>query len=346
MFKTVSFSLIGWRHVGELSKYFNVYSIDEDALPRLYVNSQPIVILHPYFYPIQKFGDMLLSKRFRFKRIIGVDVADSNRISNYAVELTSYADAMIVPSNYACKSYVDSGVRVPVHVIPHALDDKYYTQPKTYSEKFNVIKGLKSKGYITLLTYCIHSPYRKGLDLAFKIHAKLLGEKLKVALIVKTAMGLALYLKPTHVANGVIEKYADMFINCGWLSDDDKISLYDLCDIYLLTSRGGGFELNGLEALARGCITIAGRGGSWSEYMPPQLLVSSKPSGVVLEGNPIHVGTGVELDVDEACNLIYEIVCERERYSEIVGGHVNRIRNVYSWVNVGLKLKSIVEKYV
>ena len=47
------------------------------------------------------------------------------------------------------------------------------------------------------------------------------------------------------------------------MNEEQQRELFDQADLFLLTSRGGGFEHPGLMALARGVPTIAAKGGAW-----------------------------------------------------------------------------------
>ncbi len=140
---TVSFSLIDKKHIEQLRKYTKVYEWDELALPDIYPVKPYSLIVHPLFGATWRWLHMLrlaetsldklvahLASRFeKYERAVAMDVADSDRISDVAIKLTEVYDAVLVPSTFARRSYIDSGVKVRVEVLPHGLDLEWYDEP-------------------------------------------------------------------------------------------------------------------------------------------------------------------------------------------------------------------------
>jgi hypothetical protein len=114
----------------------------------------------------------------------------------------------------------------------------------------------------------------------------------------------------TDPAFKLLTKYK-MFVVEGRLARDWLIDLYDLADLVLLPSRGGSFELSGLEALGRGVPVLMPNVGPWIEYTPPGLekYLHVKTARMVepLPGNQIHSGKGAEWDPEDACLKFVEI---------------------------------------
>ena len=339
MWHRVSFSIISEYHIRELRKYFKVYEIDERAFPQIIPYCKPITLVHPYFYPVQKYGSRFERIRTRFKALIGVDVADSDHITNLAVSMTNYADGIIVPSSYARDAYVRSGVTVPVYVVPHGVSEVYFKEEKN-RKHFKELWNLKeSRNLKYLLFFLWHSSYRKGADLVLKTYKEIRKKRRDVVLITKT-------MTPTGEYQEIIKKVGGIIVH-GWLKEEQLISLYDLCDIYLLFSRGGGFELNGLEALVRGEVVVAPNRGSWTDYLPDFCLVESHNCPFVFVDNPIHDGKGVEIDVKKAVKGILTIIDDLDYYKKRVRDYVDsRIRKEFTWEAVGKRLVSIIKKYM
>jgi hypothetical protein len=99
--KWVSFNIIAQEHIKQLEKQFYVHKVDETAiatiLPIASMATRSVIFIHPYFYPIQVYEKKLFSRIGRIGTLIGVDVADTDHITETAVRLTEYATAMIVP---------------------------------------------------------------------------------------------------------------------------------------------------------------------------------------------------------------------------------------------------------
>ena len=339
-FKHVSWNSIGVHHVSELRKYFRVEEIDELAFPFIHIVGNPIVFLHPFFYPFQKMERNLAKKVPRFQALIGIDVADSNKISDYAVRLTDYASALIVPSNWAKQAYESCGVKKPVHILPHGVTKEWIEAPPQNPSTFqHLYKLKKEQKRILLLSYMIHSPYRKGFDLLVEIYRRTLKERNNVLLILKTGH----YVE--CVEDESFSKKRQLY--AGWLTDQQKMELFDLCDVFLLTSRGGGFEHPALEGLARGIPVIGAKGGAWEDFLPKWSLVDSQPSKQVLEGNPIHVGVGVEMKIEKAVDRLIRIIDNLEDYKAKAKKYAKKtIKEKFTWERVGQQLKAIVEQFL
>jgi len=343
----VSFGAIGERHYYLLKQYLKVESIDELAFPFIQILSYPLVLLQPFFYPFQKFEKKLARNLTKIKGLIGIDVADSDHITEYAVKLTEYATALIVPSELARKAYVNSGVKRPVHILPHGVDREWIEAPKQPSTTFAHLAHLKKERNLKLiLCWILHSPYRKGLDLLLQFYQNLLSEYNNVLLVVKTSMGVGYFPETIEKVSGTLEYHLDGFVMKKWLTEQEKMQLFDLCDLYFLASRGGGFEHPPLEALARGEAVLGAKGGSWEDWMPDWALIPSRRCGVVLHNNPIHDGGGVEIDIEKAVDKTLEIFNNPDEYKALIQEHITYvIQQKFLWEKIGLQLRDIVLKY-
>ena len=341
---TVSFTIVAKNHLRELKKYFRIYEIDELAFPLRDVYCKPVVIIHPYFFIVQRRPQLFFNKIPNFKAVIGIDVADTDQIGKIAVQLCNLATAMITHSTFCKEVYVKSGVKVPVYVVPHGLDKIFYEPRKTPQHKhLQELYKLKQKNkYIYILFFLWHSGERKGADLVYKVVKEISKMYSNVKLIIKVGIPMGYHYE--------LLKSITKFIITDFLSQHDLVALYDMCDIYLLFSRGGGFELNGLEALSRGEVVLAGAKGSWTDYLPDFLLIK-KVHRVKFwaHTNPItdfHCGYGYEVDVEEAINKLKEVIENLVDYKARVREYWNKVKHQWSWEAVGLKLKSIIEKYI
>jgi len=234
MWHRVSFSVIAQKHIQQLKKKIRVHEVDELAFPHITPHCKPIVFIHPLFFTMIRASKFIARKLHLYGALVGIDVADSDHISGLAVSITNYTRAVIVPSTYAKKVYVKSGVTVPIHVVPHGVDKEWYTrQPRiTYFRDIHEFK--KKHGLKYILFFLWHSPWRKGSDLVYEFYRRLKKERKDVTIIFKTQTADGEWVKKFR-SLGCIHVY-------GWLTEEQKIELYDLADIYPLFSRGGGFE--------------------------------------------------------------------------------------------------------
>lgn len=335
----VSFSLVGRQYVRELAKYLPVEEIDENTLPLLTPSSSPLLVVHPLFYVFIRFSSKLEKKLWRYSGVIGVDVADSDRVSKLAVSITNYTDALVVPSNFSKKAMERSGVRVPVYVVPHGLPKEWYSLPRSDAKYFTHLAELKKrKGLKYVLYFLWHSEYRKGADLVIEWYRRVRHERKDVVLIVKTMTEDGLIQSAVKALGGVVI--------AGWLTEEQKRELFDLCDAYTLFTRGGGFEMNGLEAIGRGLWVLAPKGGAWDDYLPSYCLLKSHRCPYVLKDNPIHVGGGVEVDVPKAVDTFLNKVDDLEEMKRKCEEYRDSVlKHKFTWSYVGRKLYEIIVKY-
>jgi len=338
LWHTVSFTLVGRRHVAVLRKYFDVYEIDERAIPGLRPKTNPVLILHPFFYPCCSYGKHIERLRQSVRCIIGIDVADTDRISKLAVSMCSYADAVCVPSEWSRQAFLRSGVTVPVYVVHHAVDNMYYTRPAHKQHFADLWKLKQEKKLIFMLHFCIHSDYRKGMDLVIEFYRRVKKEYRNVVLVAKRTI-------PNDNVGHKLRSMGAVLVT-GWLTEDQKLELYDLCDIYLGFSRGGSFELNFLEALVRGEIVLAADRGPWTEYLPNFTLVPSRKVPRIFPDNPVHVGGGYEVLLDKAMDKLHDILQNLDDYKARIREWVEKkVKPVYRWEVVGRKLANIIRKH-
>lgn len=295
----VSFKFVALQYISLLRKYMQI-----ETMPQLnfYLFHMPIranAILHPFFYSMWQWDSVKWSlfKQWRehIDKLIGVDVADSDAIhKTYAGYANEYADIMVVPSKWAKQAYANSGVKINIEVVPHAYNPRLLipTQQLKISQQIKDLQKLKRDNKLkVMLAFLWHSDYRKGADLVHQIAKKVQEERKDVILVIKTG--------------DIRTDFNDLrtIYLSGVVPFDDIVMLYRIADVLLMPSRGGGFELNGLEALTQGIPVVAADIGPWTEYMcdeAKKYLAKTARFVPVLPGNPIHVGKGPELDVNDA----------------------------------------------
>ena len=343
--KNVSFSLIARNHIKYgLGERYYVFHVDVDNLRFLRLLPTNYVLLHPLFYPFYYcwYNDRELQYQLakirstRCDKIVALDTADSDRISDRAVMIGNYLpDVIIVPSEYSRKAYIDSGVKKPIHVLPHGVSDVFFTDIFVIKDHQLLIiyKKAKNEGKKIILFFCLHSEYRKGADLVHRAIKDLKKERNDFILLCKFS---------THN-----QPYIDMcdYIITKFMGDDELKTLYDISDIVLVPSRGGGFELNGLEALIRDRPIIYPKGSCIEEYagkIIPELSVKISSKPIVLKDNPIHIGKGQEVDLDDFIDKIsYAIDNVDELKAKIRERFTFKLH--YSWKNIVSRLVNIIE---
>ena len=338
--KQVSFSLIAEWHIKGLKREFAVTEYDETELGTLRADRGDIVILHPLFYLVHKYRDgyarLLRLKKEKGIKLVGVDVADSDRISEWARQVCSNCDAVIVPSEWAKTVYENSGVETPIYVVHHALFPEFLSsKPSSYIYLFrDLVKAKSEKEVVLTLFICHHSPHRKGADLVREVLRKAVARERRILPVFHGVHARLL----TRSVRGVVAWRGNTY----YIPRKLLAALYDICDIYLLFSRGGGFELCGLEALARGEVVLAPEEGPWTEYLPPESLVKVARREKVLHSNVVHVGHGPVIDVDDAVEKLLTIAQEIDYWREKYAEYGEKIRKEWTWERTWRELLSAI----
>ncbi|MCQ5337285.1 MAG: glycosyltransferase [Candidatus Methanomethylicia archaeon] len=363
-FHIVSFTIIAKKHIEYIKKLklANIQELDEISFPSFTPGIKYTTILHPWIYiyhrflqirsnalnenPKDRFQKYLDNWRKNFDNLIAVDVVDSDRLSEYAVNLLNNADKIIAPSNFCIEVLKNCGVKREMFRIPHGVDPEWYCLPNQWGsapvQKINpllleVFLHKIKKNKKVLLYFLWHSPDRKGWSEVKEFYKRLVKERKDVVLVLKT---YSPYSREFYeVMNlGVIQVY-------GWLNDYEKICLYDLADIYLNFSRGGAFEHNTLESLARGVPVIASDFGSWKDYIPGFLRVKTGERVQVLPGNLIHIGYGYKVDVEDALNKAHDILENYDDYKAKVNEYrKNILAKEYNWENIAKRLVEVISE--
>src|SRR3989304_6060833 len=308
--------------------------IDWSQLSNIDWNEKRSILLHPFLYPFASL-DAFIQNSKNFARLLamknkigGFDVADSDRISKPAVDLINKIDLMIVPSNFVKDTYTSSGVTIPIEVLPHGISDIFSNDNivNTDNEKIMRVRRLRQKGKIMILYFLVHSPHRKGADLVRRVMKRIQKNNSDVILVVRTKK---------------CDYFSEIKSICidSWLSDNDLVALYDSCDICLSPSRGGGFELNALEAVSRGVPTLVPNGGCFIDLMDYFIPIGLDDKVVQsLPGNTIHIGSGCQVSMDDFEDKLIDVINRLDYWREYSKRNIKDIREKYSWRNTAKML--------
>ncbi|MGC9119348.1 MAG: glycosyltransferase [Thermoproteus sp.] len=221
--------------------------------------------------------------------VAGFDLADSSLISKFAASLiNSKAKAVAVPTEHNREVYRRSGVAVPIYVWRPYLDSVWFETPKCS-------RDFRGTG-INILYFLLHSGRRKGVDIMAAALKELERRGVPYTLLLRAPE------VPPELSGFKVKLISE------WLDVECLKTLYYMADVVALPSRGGGLELNGLEALAVGTPVLVPALGPWAEYIPPRLYphLAVKVAGFepVYLNNQIHVGMGVRADPKDLADKI------------------------------------------
>lgn len=317
------------KHISE-NDNIEIDEVDWTQLQNLDWKEKRNVLIHPFLYQFASYESFMQNSR-NFARLLatkhkigGFDVADSDRISKIAVDLINKIDLIMVPSNFAKDVYIKSGVTIPVEILPHGIEDEFLTDAHIRTDNIEIAKlrKLKEGGNVLILYFLVHSGHRKGADLVKEVMKRVQKKFKNVYLVVKG--------KDKDYFSDIRSIYIE-----SWMNDNDLISLYDTCDICLSPSRGGGFEMNALEAASRGLPTLVANGGCFLDLIDYFIPVNVSSSTTrPLPGNSIHIGLGHDIDVNDFEVKLVDSINRLDYWKDRVHGNIKEIREKYTWREV------------
>lgn len=345
----VSFHFISKQHIRYMRKILRnkvrILEVEVDTFDPTLWGFDRKLIIHPLFYPFfTGVNEKAKAKVNKLKqcinkgyRLVAFETADSDRISEMAVELANSVEALFVPSNFAMKAYIESGVYRPVYVVPHGVPDEFLRKDRRITNpEILRIKQIKDKNNLILVHFNLsHSGLRKGADLFIKAMQFVQEEDKDIAVLLK---------RGDNIDNFVWDLRRMRTIEvAGYLDMDSYRQLYDISDIVVLTSRGGGFECIAIEGLARGIPTIVPKAGcflDYIEYAIPVPVTDNKP--IVLPNNPIHIGRGWEIDVYKLASTILKVANNIDKYKKKADKVALKVRKKFYWGNIAKQIINIL----
>jgi glycosyltransferase involved in cell wall biosynthesis len=214
--------------------------------------------------------------------------------ASWAEEIRRRVDEVWTPSEYSRRAFVRAGIAPElVRVVPNGVDlDRFSPQ----GPRLSLPTDKK-----TIFLFVGGAIYRKGIDLLLSAFARAFSRRDDVALVVKAGFADGVYRGQT--ADEMLARFRaladapELVVIEGHLSAAQLPALYRAADVLVQPSRGEGFCLPVLEALACGLPVIVTAGGATDAFvndacawrvparpapLPPNELVLSGP-GMVLE---------------------------------------------------------------
>ena len=240
---------------------------------------------------------------------------------DHVEEINRASTLHYVPCRQNVESHLACGVRVPIKVLHHGVDTGRFP----YLER-----GPGSRPY-TFGTFGDLAT-RKGIDVLVRAFLEEFGPGEPVRLLLKSTAKASAY----GVDDPRVETVG------GYLDGEALLEVLREMDAFVLPSRGEGFGLCGLEAMATGLPVIATDWSGPSEYLDPAdsfpLRYELADAGGVLSGNVRYHGLWAEPD-HEHLRAIMRYLYEHPREGETKGrAAAGRVRRDWTWDRVAAQL--------
>ncbi len=212
-----------------------------------------------------------VGRQGRFKRALGHCIFETDRLISSFVTGCNSLDGLIVPTAFHQQAFQDSGVTVPIAVIPEGVDCQRF-QPEGRR-----LKAIAEKRFTFL--FVAQLSYRKGFDLVLKAFLDLFANQNDVQLVMRCYFKddspqdfdqVASFIKdfcqqyhpgPRRQNIALLTPVADLHLP----------ALYRSAQVLLAPFRGEGWGLPIIEALASETPVITTGWGGPMAYLNPEI---------------------------------------------------------------------------
>lgn len=282
---------------------------------------------------------------------VGYSTWETDKLpSHWVPQINKFFDLQLVPSEYNKKVYEDSGVTIPVKVMPHCFDVESF-------DRAVPIDNLASEGTFKFLSVFQWLERKNPLGLLKAYYSEFNGQN-DVLLIIKS-YGLGREENEKERLRKMIqsirkemrlEMSAPPVLFIGELLDREQLlSLYKSCDCFVLPTRSEGFGMPFAEACAAGETVVAPNYGGQVDFLkfPFAELIDYQLTPVAHMPMPNYDGTMCWcepnlIEFREAMRLFYSN--DKETRTEWGNEAKQMVKENLSYEVVGQQFKQILEE--
>lgn len=254
---------------------------------------------------------------------------ESDKIPDDWISYLNAANMVLVPSKWCQKVFKNAGIDSTV--VPLGYDHHSYQ----YIERKN--KREQRKDFVFLHYNAFNA--RKGFLEVFKAFSKAFSPDEPVKMIMKTVVDRPYQRFPISE-----DKYPNIEVVEGKLSEFDMFKLMEKSDCFVFPSRGEGFGITPLEAMATGMPAIVPNAHGISEYFDSRYMyevkVQSTCPALYSRYKGLDVGKMVVCDVDHLASqmrYIYEHQDEALEKGKLASEYVKQ----WTFENTAKQIKTI-----
>lgn len=276
------------------------------------------------------------------KRAFGLTTFETDRLSKWVINSLNKSgyEKLIVPSEFNKESLIESGLKLPISVIPHSIGDWWYKQTPEGIDADRPYTFIYSGAWNT----------RKNPEAVVRAFIKAFPKQTdEVCLMVKSASTKALDSK----FSSLIGDRGDIFLYNEYFSEEQMRWFFNMGDCFVSAHRGEGFGLGPLQAKLLGLRVIYTNWSAPVEYCSNEQGDYPIPFKLVTangyDQKHLHFESTDENSLKWAEPDEYALaVCMQEAFKngrrEIYElGWLKEFRETYSWKTVGKELLSQIK---
>lgn len=196
-------------------------------------------------------------------------VWETDRIPESWFPSVNQFDAIFVPSKENIIALRNSGVDVPIFLVPHGADTEYYN-PNNEKLDLQPVKDVFT--FLSVFKW----EHRKAPEILLDAYWQEFNSQDNVALIIKSYWGDGRKKSDQRTVRDRINHYkqikgytdtAPIYYTGSLFTDNDMKGLYTLSDVFVLPTRGEGVGLPYIEALSSGIPVIATNWGGQTDFI-------------------------------------------------------------------------------
>ncbi|WP_261807664.1 glycosyltransferase family 4 protein [Paenibacillus sp. N3.4] len=207
-------------------------------------------------------------ERTMYKPILLNTVWETSKVPKRWVPYINRFDAVCIPSTQNKKALINSGVKIPIRIVPHGVDTQRY---KPSNKKMTLSQAKGKFVFVSVFGF----QHRKNPETLLRAYWEEFSSADNVLLVIKTS-GYARFENEQWIKHtisqykkklGIQKKTAPIVIITRHLDADKLKGIYTLGNAFVLPTRGEGVGLPFLEALASGTPVIATKWGGHMDFL-------------------------------------------------------------------------------